>query len=159
LRNGGDGFFYDDRNGRLYVQIVASADSGYRVVIENIILGASNDKEGLVTDFRLEQNYPNPFNATTVIRYEVRGIRSQGLGVSGQQSAVSGQRSAVGEVNLLVYDVLGREVATLVRGALESGSYSVLFDVDRAAPLPLASGFISTNLKLVGMFNGGRWCY
>ena len=62
----------------------------------------------------LDQNYPNPFNPTTTIQYTVAGIRSQVSGVS--------------EVRLVIYDVLGREVATLVNGRQAPGRYSVKFD-------------------------------
>jgi len=47
-------------------------------------------------EISLKQNYPNPFNPSTVIKYTIAGIRSQGSGVS--------------EVKLVVYDMLGREV-------------------------------------------------
>jgi hypothetical protein len=56
---------------------------------------------------RLEQNYPNPFNPTTRIPFMVR------------ESQI---------VSLKVYDVLGREVATLVNESLTPGSYEVTFD-------------------------------
>jgi hypothetical protein len=64
--------------------------------------------------YKLFQNYPNPFNPTTEIRYEIGGIRDQGLGVS--------------DVKLVVHDVLGREVATLVNERAEPGIYQVTFD-------------------------------
>lgn len=54
--------------------------------------------------FRLEQNYPNPFNPTTEIRY---------------------QTSEVSHVTLKVFDLLGREIAMLVNGQMQPGSYSV----------------------------------
>jgi len=57
--------------------------------------------------FRLEQNYPNPFNPTTTISYQV---------------------PTTSNVYLKVNDILGREVATLVEGTREPGSYSVTFD-------------------------------
>ncbi len=58
-------------------------------------------------DFSLSQNYPNPFNPTTQIGYSV-SERSQ--------------------VSLVVYDLLGREVATLVNEVKEPGSYKVNFN-------------------------------
>jgi hypothetical protein len=58
-------------------------------------------------EFTLEQNYPNPFNPKTV---------------------VSCQLSAASWVRLVVYDVLGREVATLLHGLMEPGRYEVTFD-------------------------------
>jgi hypothetical protein len=58
----------------------------------------------------LAQNFPNPFNPTTVIGYRVPGLAL---------------------VTLKVYDVLGREVATLVNEEQGPGSYTVRFDGSR----------------------------
>lgn len=58
-------------------------------------------------EFRLEQNYPNPFNPTTTIKYTI---------------------SKPGHVSLKVFDVLGREVTTLVNQFQSQGEYSVRFD-------------------------------
>lgn len=58
-------------------------------------------------EVKLWQNYPNPFNPTTVITYQVP---SSSL------------------VSLTVYDVLGREVATLVNERRSAGTYQVLFN-------------------------------
>ncbi|MCU0411025.1 MAG: T9SS type A sorting domain-containing protein [Bacteroidetes bacterium] len=63
----------------------------------------------------LAQNYPNPFNPTTVIKY---------------------QSSQTGPVSLRVYDLLGREVASLVNEVQGPGTYSVSFD---ASSLPSGS--------------------
>jgi xylan 1,4-beta-xylosidase len=57
--------------------------------------------------FNIEQNYPNPFNPTTAISYRL---------------------STNSFVTLRVYDVLGREVATLVNGIKDAGFYSATFD-------------------------------
>jgi hypothetical protein len=61
------------------------------------------------TEFELEQNYPNPFNPSTMISYQ--------LPVSGF-------------VKLKVYDILGKEVTTLVNEEKPTGSYEVEFSAD-----------------------------
>jgi len=58
-------------------------------------------------EFALEQNYPNPFNPTTAIKFQVPMSKF---------------------VTLKVYDVLGREVRTLVNENLQVGSYETMFD-------------------------------
>ena len=57
--------------------------------------------------FSLSQNYPNPFNPTSKIRFAV------------QTTSLTA---------LMVYDILGREVATLVNQQLQPGTYEVSFD-------------------------------
>jgi hypothetical protein len=57
--------------------------------------------------FTLQQNYPNPFNPTTVI---------------------SGHWTADSQVRLVVYNVLGRQVAVLANGRFSPGRYSFTFD-------------------------------
>ena len=57
--------------------------------------------------FKLQQNYPNPFNPTTNINYTV---------------------SSAGPVTLKVYDLTGREVATLVNSPLTAGDYTATFN-------------------------------
>jgi hypothetical protein len=59
------------------------------------------------TEFALHQNYPNPFNLTTVIRYDVK---------------------ETGVISLTVFDVLGREVATLIRATVLPGFYKTTWD-------------------------------
>jgi hypothetical protein len=61
----------------------------------------------LPAQYELEQNYPNPFNPETRI-----GFRIQDAGFT----------------SLKVYDVLGREVATLVEGKIDAGNHEVTFD-------------------------------
>jgi len=57
--------------------------------------------------FELEQNYPNPFNPSTVIRYRI---------------------AEPSMVVLKVYDVLGRELTTLVHERQAAGQYSIVFN-------------------------------
>ncbi|MBI5472973.1 MAG: T9SS type A sorting domain-containing protein [Ignavibacteriae bacterium] len=79
-----------------------------------------NENENLPLVFFLSQNYPNPFNPSTRIRFSV--------------ASRNGRRGESEKVSLKVYDVLGREVATLVSEVKEPGRYSVQWD---------ASGFAS----------------
>ncbi len=69
----------------------------------------------IVTDFILQQNYPNPFNPSTTITYTIP--TSETFHATSQQL-----------VELIIYDVLGRKVATLVNKKQSPGNYSVTFD-------------------------------
>ncbi len=69
--------------------------------------------------FRLEQNYPNPFNPTTTIEYSIPYVRAKNFSPH--------------HVQLKIYDILGREVATLVNGKQTAGHYRVLFDASKLA--------------------------
>lgn len=61
----------------------------------------------ILIEYSLAQNYPNPFNPTTQIQYSIK---------------------EAGLVQLRVYDMLGKEVVTLVNTNKEAGNYSVEFD-------------------------------
>ncbi len=65
------------------------------------------DNDGLINSFSLGQNYPNPFNPSTSISFTI---------------------PSTGFVSLKVYNVLGKEVATIINGMKNSGSYTVQFD-------------------------------
>ncbi|MBX2991160.1 MAG: T9SS type A sorting domain-containing protein [Bacteroidetes bacterium] len=106
----------------------------------NYLVLSSPEPDNRATTYALYQNYPNPFNPTTTIQYS---LSSQERG---------GVRSLV---TLRVFDVLGREVATLVNEVKEAGEHSVTFD---ARNLPsgvyfyhMKSGTFSATRKLVLM--------
>jgi hypothetical protein len=84
----------------------------YRRLASQLVAVRETQGIGLPTEFRLEQNYPNPFNPATRISFSVRGS---------------------GFVSLKVYDLLGREVRTLVSENLHPGSYEVTFDASGLA--------------------------
>ncbi len=83
------------------------------------LVGAAVAVNSLPKAFALEQNYPNPFNPSTTIQYTVGGIRNQASGV--------------GEVKIVIYDLLGEEVATLANGRQVPGTYAVSFDASNLA--------------------------
>ncbi len=80
------------------------------------------------TSFILYQNYPNPFNPSTKIKYSIPALTP---------SLSHGER-----VILQVYDVLGREVVTLINEEKSAGSYEVEFDGNK-----LSSGVYFYQLK------------
>jgi hypothetical protein len=73
--------------------------------------------------FALHQNYPNPFNPTTTFEYTVGGVVALSRALS---SGVEGHECT--NVRLVVFDLLGREVAVLVNAGKPAGSHSVEFD-------------------------------
>ncbi len=86
------------------------------------------------TEFRLEQNYPNPFNPVTKISFVIPNV------VGNLSSQASRNDNTM--VTLKVYDVLGKEVATLVNEVKSVGSYEVDFDASN-----LSSGVYFYQLK------------
>jgi hypothetical protein len=92
-------------------------------------------KSTIPSGFALGQNYPNPFgrlpfNPTTTISYSIPHRTGQNFASS---AAHGGRFSAIGLVTLKVYDLLGKEVATLVNERKPAGVYQVTLD---AAHLP-----------------------
>jgi protocatechuate 3,4-dioxygenase beta subunit len=70
-------------------------------------VGDDNSSNIIPQQFQLSQNYPNPFNPTTTIRYDV---------------------SKAGYVKISVYDILGREIRSLLNEDKTPGVYEVKFD-------------------------------
>jgi hypothetical protein len=93
----------------------------------------SVEEQGVPHSFALMQNYPNPFNPSTRIKYTV-GVASaegRGAGVEGRVSGDEGRGAS--NVSLVVYDLLGREVALLVNEPKAAGNYEVQFDGTKLA--------------------------
>lgn len=80
------------------------------LVKSTAIVTEVNNNAQLPSEYRLSQNYPNPFNPTTNIDYSVAGK---------------------GFVSLKVYDMLGKEVATLVNENKDAGNYTVSFNASK----------------------------
>ncbi len=85
-----------------------------------LFTGVNNKKINTPISFKLSQNYPNPFNPTTTIRYSI-------------PSVVDANFASTTRVELKVYDILGREVATLVNQDQHPGNYRVIFNAGNLA--------------------------
>jgi len=83
----------------------ATAEDQVTITIESTT--GVDDENQIPTEYALRQNYPNPFNPTSTIRYSLP------------------QR---GHVQLKVYDILGKQVATLVNEDKPVGHHRVEFD-------------------------------
>jgi len=99
-------------NGYVYV---AEKTDGLAIYSNDLVVSIE-DEENIPAAFALEQNYPNPFNPETNIRYKL---------------------SMAGKVSLKVFDLLGKEVATLINEFQQAGSYKVKLS---AQNYKLASG-------------------
>ncbi len=79
----------------------------------------NNHNNNLPGDFRLEQNYPNPFNAQTRIEYQI---------------------SQKGTLELVVYNLIGQHIRTLVKDYKQPGNYQVVWNGKNDACEQVPSG-------------------
>jgi hypothetical protein len=94
---------------------ITSSVINSREKYNTVIVNVKNDKIDLPTEFSLSQNYPNPFNPSTTIKYSipVEDVR---------------QLTDASSTKIVVYDILGREVAILVNKKQAPGNYEVVFN-------------------------------
>ena len=86
----------------------------------------SVDEPELVNNYILLDNYPNPFNPTTTIQYELS------------------QRS---DIQITIYDLLGRKVTTIVSEIQEAGYKSVIWDATNSNGQPVSAGVYLYRIK------------
>ncbi len=79
---------------------------------DTTLTGIEEEKAEVITDYKLFQNYPNPFNPTTTIKYQI---------------------VSPSFVTLKIYDVLGKEIKTLVNQYQNAGRYNVTFNANKFA--------------------------
>jgi len=95
---------------------------------------SAEGEEGIPNSFSLSQNYPNPFNPITTIKFTIPNTPlsfGEGLGV-----------------RLIVYDILGNEITTLVNEEKQPGTYEVEFNsVGTSRDLSLPSGIYFYQLR------------
>lgn len=87
-----------------------------RVTTPTSVSGASSE---IPRSFALHQNYPNPFNPSTTIRFDV---------------------PMPSPITIKIYDILGREVTTLIDRKFEAGAHAATWDGKNSRELPVASG-------------------
>jgi len=89
--------------------------SGYPLFYEfqtYSLIGVKQISNIIPKEFMLQQNYPNPFNPVTKIKFSIPKI---------------GSNSSM-DVNIIVYDILGREISVIVNDKLLPGEYETEFD-------------------------------
>jgi len=93
----------------------------------------SRDVKRIPVQFSLAQNYPNPFNPSTTISFQIPGAAS-----------------AKQPVKLIVYDIRGRRVKTLIDSDLEPGSHKIHWDGRNDQRESVASGIYLYALNVRG---------
>lgn len=137
--NGGSNWTFQTGNTTQSLNSVffVNRDTGYIAGTEGLILktitggltSLNNVSENLPATFKLYQNYPNPFNPATIIEFDI----------------LNSEKTYGQNVILKVYDILGKEITTLINKKLSSGKYKIIFPAD-------VSGIES-------IFNGGIYFY
>ncbi|UCD37880.1 MAG: T9SS type A sorting domain-containing protein [Fidelibacterota bacterium] len=111
-------------DGHLYF---AAADSGvYRVALTTLSV---DETAGLPRSISLYPNYPNPFNPATTVRFKLH---------------------AAAYIDLIVYDILGREITRLVSGYQPPGYHEAIWDGSDASGRGMPSGIYIARLSTPG---------
>ncbi len=119
---------------------IPAENNGFYILNNDLLVSVENNMNETPSDFLLLQNYPNPFNPSTKIKYNIPTVKTLHA-TSPQKYATSPQKHAT-SVQLKVYDVLGREVATLVNKKQSPGNYEIEFNARN-----LTSGIYIYELK------------
>ncbi|GAB6283444.1 MAG: hypothetical protein STSR0008_22110 [Ignavibacterium sp.] len=115
-------------------QDIIHSGAGVYITFNEDTITSVNDNELELQDFYLSQNFPNPFNPTTTLSFVIGSVSGRSF------------------VTLKVYDVLGREVANLVNGTMESGRHEVQFN-----STGLASGIYFYRIEANGVDGSSRF--
>ncbi len=102
--------YTSDEINNISLDYVSDYSSAASFTINPESVTSANQDINTVSNYRLEQNYPNPFNPTTTISYQI---------------------PTAGHVVLKVFNVLGKEVATLIDQNKPAGNYQITFDASK----------------------------
>ena len=114
--NGNNGWAYRDSGG-VHTKIGGN-DTTYYTAINNQTIG-------LPTDFDLSQNYPNPYNSKSKIKYQI---------------------SKIANIKIVIYDISGREISTLINQRQSPGTYEYNYDAEK----------LSSGIYFYALFADGR---
>lgn len=98
----------------------------YRI---NGSVSSADEKDIIPTEFALKQNYPNPFNPTTKIEFSL---------------------PVAADVELIVYNILGQQVARLINEQRSAGNHSIFWKADDSKGMKLSSGIYLYKIKATG---------
>ena len=108
---------------------------GSKCYIDYLFFGPLSDVVDEQTDipnaFYLNQNYPNPFNPSTKIKYQIPALPTGQAGSLNPSSERSPSDKGGTLVALKLYDILGKEIATLVNEEQSAGVYEIEFDASK----------------------------
>lgn len=106
-----------DENNNLLYKEPENKNYAWRYGEDNVHLNLNMPELNIIPkDYYLSQNFPNPFNPTTTIQYSIHVDKKYDLAYQDVP------------VQLKIYDILGREVATIVNEVKKPGFYSAEFD-------------------------------
>ncbi|MCW8804251.1 MAG: T9SS type A sorting domain-containing protein [Ignavibacteriaceae bacterium] len=95
-----------------------------------LVTETESDLDFIPETFSLKQNYPNPFNPTTSIEFSL---------------------PVAADVELVVFNILGQQVASLINGQRAAGNHSVLWNANDSKGMKLSSGIYFYMLKASGI--------
>ncbi len=125
-------FISIERNGYFSGAVFAARDNGGISRTYFLTIGINTISTSIPNEYKLEQNYPNPFNPKTIIKFQIPNLS---------------------DLKLIIFDILGKEVAALVNEQLKPGTYEVDFDA-RSLPsgvyfYKLIAGVYSETRKMI----------
>jgi DNA-binding beta-propeller fold protein YncE len=121
--NGPANVSYNPRGNLL---IIPNFNSNSLVYVQLNSIGIKKIENNISAEYKLYQNYPNPFNPTTNIKFQIiKNIF----------------------VTLKVYDILGKEIATLVNEKLRAGIYEIPFSINQYNSRQIPSGVYFCKLE------------